>query len=41
MDDCLKATEPLRVDSLFFNSKFPEIPGIHEVLIPIRVPLKV
>ena len=27
--DCLKATEPLRGGSLFFATKFPEIPGSH------------
>ena len=27
--NCLKATEPLRRDSLLFTNKFPEIPGTH------------
>ena len=27
--DCLKATESLRWGSLFFTTKFPEIPGTH------------
>ena len=27
--NCLKATEPLRRGSLFFTTKFPEIPGTH------------
>ena len=27
--NCLKATEPLRGDSLLFNTKFPEFPGTH------------
>ena len=26
---CLKATEPLKEDSLLFTTKFPEIPGTH------------
>ena len=26
---CLTSTEPLKGDSLLFNSKFPDIPGIH------------
>ena len=25
--NCIKATEPLRRDSLLFTTKFPEIPG--------------
>ena len=27
--NCLKATEPLRGDSLLFTTKFPAIPGTH------------
>ena len=27
--NCLKATEPLQVDSLLFTTKFPEIPGTY------------
>ena len=27
--NCLKAAKPLRTDSYFFTTKFPEIPGTH------------
>ena len=27
--NCLKATETLRIDSLLFTTKSPEIPGTH------------
>ena len=27
--NCLKATEPLQGGSLFFTTKFPDIPGTH------------
>ena len=27
--NCLKVTEPLRGDSLFFTTQFPGLPGTH------------